>query len=848
MKKERSSRPVPPGLPAAGIASFESLSELALDLRSAWNHATNPIWRQLDPALWELTQNPWAVLQTVSHDKLKKMLADPAFCRQVEDQLQCQRERAETPGWFQQKHPQSPLKCVAYFSMEYMLSEALPIYSGGLGNVAGDQLKAAGDLGVPVVGVGLLYQQGYFRQVIDQDGAQQALYPYNDPGQLPITPLRQPNGEWLRLEIALPGYSVWLRAWQAQVGRVKLYLLDSNDTANFPAYRGITSELYGGGPELRLKQELMLGIGGWRLLAALGLKPDVCHLNEGHAAFAVLERAYGFMQESGQPFAVALAATRAGNLFTTHTAVTAGFDRFSPALIEQYLGRYARERLNLSLHDLLALGRQNPDDAAENFNMAYLALRGCGAANGVSQLHGEVSRQLFAPLFPNWPVAEVPVGYVTNGVHMPTWDSAEADDFWTKACGEDRWLGTTEKLGPAMRKVSDESLWQFRLATRKSLVEYARERLARYFAVAGASPELVEQAKHRFDPNVLTLGFARRFATYKRPDLLLHDPARLVRLLANPERPVQLMIAGKAHPADLPGQALIQKWIRFIRQPEVRPHVMFLSDYDMHLTKRLVQGVDVWINTPRRPWEACGTSGMKVLVNGGVNLSELDGWWAEAYTPALGWALGDGQEHGNDPALDAVEANALYEKLEREIIPEFYTRNEKGIPMAWVARMRESMAQLTPQFCANRTVIEYTEKYYLPAATASQARAVNKGAVGKATLDWKQRLAQQWSTLRFGEVKVETKDGQHVFTIQVYLGNLDSEAAAVELYADGVNGGAPVRQEMKRDQSMTGAANGYFYSATVAATRPATDYTARILPRHNGTAVPLEAGQILWQR
>ena len=349
----------------------------------------------LIPTLWELTQNPWVVLQTVSRDQLERVLADPAFRKNVDDLLRAKRQAAETPAWFQQNHPQAPLTCVAYFSMEFMLSEALPIYSGGLGNVAGDQLKAASDLGVPVVGVGLLYQQGYFRQVIDKDGAQQALYPYNDPGQLPITPLRQPNGEWLRLEIALPGYSVWLRAWQVQVGRVKLYLLDSNDAANFPAHRGITSELYGGGPELRLKQELLLGIGGWRLLGALGIKPEVCHLNEGHAAFAVLERARSFMEETGQPFEVALAVTRAGNLFTTHTAVAAGFDRFAPALIEQYLGGYAEQKLGITLHDLLALGRQNPNDSSESFNMAYLAIRGSGAVNGVSRLHGKVSRHLF---------------------------------------------------------------------------------------------------------------------------------------------------------------------------------------------------------------------------------------------------------------------------------------------------------------------------------------------------------------------------------------------------------------------------------------------------------------------
>lgn len=830
------------------IEGFDSLAELALDMRSSWNHATDEVWRELDPELWEITHNPWVVLQTVSRDRIERVLADPIFRKNVDGLVQTRRQAVEAPAWFQQNHSQSALTCAAYFSMEFMLSEALPIYSGGLGNVAGDQLKAASDLGVPVVGVGLLYQQGYFRQVIDKGGTQQALFPYNDPGQLPITPLRQANGEWLRLEIALPGYSVWLRAWQVLVGRAKLYLLDSNDAANFPAYRGITSELYGGGPELRLKQELLLGIGGWRLLAALGIQPEVCHLNEGHAAFAILERARSFMQETGKSFAVALAVTRAGNLFTTHTAVDAGFDRFSPALIEQYLGGYATEKLGIPVHDLLGLGRQNPNDSSEPFNMAYLAIRGSGAVNGVSRLHGKVSRQLFAPLFPHWPQDDVPIGHVTNGVHMPTWDSAPADDLWTKTCGKERWLWTTDRMEQDMRCVSDGALWQFRIAASQSLVEYVRKRLSRQLAASGMSPEAIEGAKHLFDPNSLTLGFARRFATYKRPNLLLHNRARLLRLLTNPQRPVQLIIAGKAHPEDQAGQALIHEWINFIRQPETRLRIIFLSDYDTLLAERLVQGVDVWINTPRRPWEASGTSGMKVLVNGGLNLSELDGWWAEAYTPEVGWALGDGQEHGDDPAWDAVEADALYDLLEREVIPEFYTRNGDGVPPAWIKRMRESMARLTPHFSANRTVREYTEQRYLPAADAYRARAADKGAIGKQILNWQHALEQHWGALRFGDVKVETDDKQHVFEVQVYLDDLDPKALRVELYADGLNGDGPHRQEMSGVRELPGSVGGHVYHAAVPASRPSTDYTARVIPHYDGVAVPLEIDHILWQR
>ncbi len=845
-KPKRAGNPIYAFLPTE-VEGFEPLAELALDMRWSWNHSADEVWKQLDRALWDLTGNPWVVLQTVSRDRLERTLADPAFREKVDGLIKAKRQEAESPAWFQENYPRAPLTSVAYFSMEFMLSEALPIYSGGLGNVAGDQLKTASDLGVPVVGVGLLYQQGYFRQVIDKDGAQQALFPYNDPGQLPIMPLREPNGEWLRLEIKLPGYSVWLRAWQVQVGRVKLYLLDTNDAANFPAHRGITSELYGGGPELRLKQEMLLGIGGWRLLNALGIKPEVCHLNEGHAAFAVLERARTFIKETGQPFEVALAVTRAGNLFTTHTPVEAGFDRFAPALVEQYLGWYAQNRLGISLHDFLALGRLNADDSSEPFNMAYLAVRGSGAVNGVSRLHGQVSRRIFQPLFPRWSEDEVPIGHVTNGVHMPSWDSEESEALWIGACGTDPWLGALETVEEEMRGVSDSRLWECRASARESLVQYVRERLSRQLEASGAAPEKCEEANRVFDVDALTMGFARRFATYKRPNLLLHDPERLLRILTQRDRPVQLVIAGKAHPEDQAGQAMIREWTHFIRRPEARKHVVFLSDYDMLLTGELVRGVDLWINTPRRPWEASGTSGMKVLVNGGINLSELDGWWAEAYTPEVGWALGDGKEHGDDPAWDAAEAEALYTLFEREVVPLFYDRDRNGNPSGWIARMRESMARLTPRFSANRTVREYTEEYYLPAAGNYRRRAANKGTAGAELVSWRHTLQQNWSKLRFGEVKVESDEEKHTFEVQIYFGDLDPDAVHVELYANGTNGAAPVRQEMTRGQRLAGG-SGYVYSGQVQATRPASDYTPRVIPSRPGVAVPLEASQILWQR
>jgi len=827
-------------------AVSDALTDLALDLRWSFNHSADQLWEKLDPELWELTHNPWVLLQTASREKLQAVTADPNFQKLLADLHREKTEAEESKAWFQQSYPASALSAIAYFSMEFMLSEALPIYSGGLGNVAGDQLKAASNLGVPVIGISLLYQQGYFRQEIDAQGHQQALYPFNDPGQLPIRPVREPNGEWLRLNLPLPGFSLWIRAWEVKVGRAKLYLLDTNDPANPPAYRGIATELYGGGPELRVKQELVLGIGGWRLLRALGVQPEVCHLNEGHAAFAVLERARSYMEDNGKPFAVALTVTRAGNLFTTHTPVEAGFDRFAPSLLEPCLKKYAEERLSISFDELLALGRSNRQDSSEPFNMAYLAIRGSGAVNGVSKLHGEVSRRLFQPLFPRWPETEVPVTHVTNGVHMPTWDSAGADRLWESACGKDRWRGNLANMEKDVAAVSDADVWRLRTEDRKILVGYVRRLYGRQMASRGASPEDLAQAAQALDDKTLTLGFARRFATYKRPNLLLRDPDRFLSILVNPGRPVQIVLAGKAHPQDAEGQDMIRQWVEFARRPEVRSRVVFLSDYDALMAEHLVQGVDVWVNTPRRPWEASGTSGMKVLVNGGLNLSELDGWWAEAYSPEVGWAIGDGREHGDDPSWDAVDAESLYAVLERDVIPEFYARDEQGIPRGWVARMRKSMARLTPAFSANRAVRQYTEEHYVSAASAFLERAGNRGAAGAGVFAWQAALAKHWPALRFGPATFEQQGERYLFQVQVCLGDIDPDAVGVELYAEGQNGGDPAIHDMSRGERQAEYSNAVSYSASVAAVRPVADYTPRLVPRHDGAFVPLEAPFILW--
>jgi starch phosphorylase len=829
-------------------SKYDDLVEIALNLRCSRDHQSDKLWESLDPDQWEATQNPLLIMQTVSQEKIDALLSNPDFQTILSKASEKEQAQAPSGEWFHKKFPDSPLKTAAYFSMEYMLNEIVPIYSGGLGNVAGDQLKAADDLGVPVVGVGLLYAQGYFRQEIDAEGNQIALYPINNPGLLPIKPLRMPNGRWLRFQIDLPGSKLWLQTWEVKIGNTKLYLLDTNDPANLASHRCITSELYGGGAELRLKQEMVLGIGGWRLLRAIGIAPEVCHLNEGHAAFAVLERARCYMEDHDVDFLTAMATTRAGNIFTTHTAVEAGFDRFAPSLIRTYLTEDAQLELGVSIDSILALGRENGANAEEAFNMAFLAVRGSGAVNGVSELHGVVSRKIFQSLFPRWPEPEVPIGYITNGVHMPTWLSEKAADLWDDVCGAECWSNKSVICDKDIRKLPDSQIWKLRTEARMQMIDRTRKRYARQVAEAGANTRDIAAAFRIFDANVLTLGFARRFATYKRPNLLLYDPARLERILSNRDRPVQLILAGKAHPQDKAGQGMIKQWIEFIKRPGVRGRVVFLSDYDMLLTKHLAPGIDLWINTPRRPWEASGTSGMKVLANGGLNLSELDGWWAEAYSEDVGWAIGDRQEHGDDPGVDAAEANALYDLLENEVVPEFYERDSSGVPTKWTARIRESMARLAPLYSAGRSVAQYTENYYVPAAAAYLERAAEDGKLGFKILTWHERITSRWPRVRFGSVSTERIEQDQQVSVHVYLGELSPDDVKVELYTDVADKHDSPYVEMTRSQELIGSDGGYLYTARMPGYRPDEFYTPRLVPYFKGAHVPLESSLILWQK
>ena len=832
--------------PRALPEPLKGLATLALDLRWSWNHGADALWHQVAPKLWEATANPWLILEAVSDQRLQTLAKDAGFLEKLQQQLDAREAHFSEKSWFSESIDGALEGYIAYFSMEFGICESLPIYSGGLGVLAGDYLKTACDLDVPVIGVGLLYQQGYFRQALSASGEQIEFYPYNDPTMLPVVPLRDDQGEWVHISIELPGRSLHLRSWRAQVGRRSLLLLDSNDPLNDPGDRGITSELYGGGQERRLQQEMVLGIGGWRLLETLAIHCPVCHLNEGHAAFAILERARYHMQDSGCSFGEALRATRAGNLFTTHTPVAAGFDRFSPQLVRQYFQPMARE-LGIDMDTLLALGRSNSAAPGESFNMAYLALHGVGASNAVSHLHGEVSRRIFSPLFPRWPEAEVPVGYVTNGIHVPSWDSPKSDSLWTEACGKSRWRGTLESVETDLRQLPDAVLWRFRSEGRQRLVNYLRHRLVHQYRGRGTEESRTREYAEALEPDALTLGFARRFAEYKRPNLLLHDQQRLVRLLTNRDRPVQLVISGKAHPQDRIGKQMLHQWQQFLEQNGLWRQVVFVEDYDLQVAAQLTQGVDVWINTPRRPWEASGTSGMKVLVNGGLNLSELDGWWAEAYMPALGWALGDGREHDDSAAWDIAETEQLYRLLEDEVVPCFYQRDEDGIPQGWVSRMRESMACLTTRFSSNRMLREYTENYYVPLARAWQQRNSDPAIAGELEA-WHKRLQEHWSRIHFGNVITQKAHDSRQIEVQVYLDDIPPQAVSVELYADARNGGEPLRVRLECGTALEGTANAWLYSGRIANGRPVSDYTPRIIPAHPLATVPLEANMILWYR
>ncbi len=847
---------------------LERLRDLAHNLWWTWNHEAIGLFRRLDRDLWETSgHNPVLMLGTIRQERLEQVAEDDGFlahCDRVHREFD--RYLKSKGTWYHKTYgkaaegqaPGVSEHRIAYFSAEFGLTESLGIYAGGLGILAGDHLKSATDLGLPLIAVGLLYQQGYFRQYLNPDGWQQELYPDNDFYNLPLTLERQLSGTPLVIEVEYPGRIVKAQVWRVHVGRVPLYLLDTNIEANLSQDRDITDQLYGGDAEMRICQEILLGIGGIRALEALGLRPSVCHMNEGHSAFLALERIRLLMMENNLSFAEAREAAAAGHVFTTHTPVPAGIDWFSPDLVDRYFSQYY-PKLGISREQFLGLGRKNPSDANGYFCMAILAMRLANRTNGVSQLHARVSREMWQDVWPQVPTQEIPIIGITNGIHPRSWISHDMADLYDRYLGP-RWIERPADLSIWQRvlRIPDEELWRTHERRRERLVAFARRRLRTQLEQRGSRPPEIRQAEEVLDPEALTIGFARRFATYKRATLLFHDVERLSRIVGDRDRPVQIIFAGKAHPRDNPGKELIRQIIHHARRADFRNRIVFIEDYDMVVARYLLQGVDIWLNTPRRPHEASGTSGMKAAANGALNLSVLDGWWDEAYTAETGWAIGAGEEYGDDQVdyQDQVEANALYDLLEKEIIPLFYERGRDGLPRGWIAKMKAAMRDHAGVFNTNRMVREYTEACYLPSAERSERLNENDLERAKVLAAWKARVRQEWDKIRIERVTAESAESQELkvgdqlrVEAVVNLGALKPTDVGVELYYGLLDAeGLIVDGQALPTLIAQSKGNGtyVFAGAITCRTSGRHGYALRIVPHHEDLGTALEMGLILW--
>ncbi len=824
---------------------LQALDDLAMNLRWSWDRRTQELFRQVDPEAWEANgHDPKGLLSTASLERLDMLAADARFRAELgEVHADLQRYMAE-PRWFHQR-PENNVRSVAYFSPEFGLSEALPQYSGGLGALAGDHLKAASDLGVPLTAVGLLYRQGYFRQALNADGWQTERYPTLDPQVLPVRLL-----EGAAVTVDLAGAPLVAQIWQVDVGRVRLLLLDADVADNDPEGRRVTDRLYGGGGEHRLRQEIVLGIGGVRALDAVGLDSQIFHTNEGHAGFLGLERIRRLVVEDGLRLPEAVEAVRSGTVFTTHTPVAAGIDRFPRDLMERYFKPWADE-CDVDFDDLMALGHVPGEPADAPFNMAVMGLRLAAASNGVSKLHGEVSRAMYKPLWPDLAVDEVPIGSVTNGVHGRSWVSSEMDDVFSRHVSP-AWPQADEAAWAGLVHSPDDELWQARNRGRAQLVARVRRRLRSSALALGASPSDAAWCDTVLDPDVLTVGFARRFAVYKRATLLLTQPERLEALLLSPDRPVQLVFAGKAHPADDLGKEMIRQVVEFSRRPKVGHRMVFVADYDIALARTLYQGCDVWLNNPRRPLEACGTSGEKAALNGALNCSILDGWWAEMFDGENGWAVSSAETSEDLARRDSFEADSLFDVLERQVVPLFYAR-EEGVPRPWLQRVRSSLVSLGPRVVADRMVRDYVEQYYEPMGRRADALRASHHAPAKGLSAWKQRVRSGWHEVAIhsldGEVSPVDLGAERVVDVVVHVGPLSTDDIAVELLhgpldADGELG--PSRQRMELVGPERGR-NQFRYRAQFTCTRAGRyGYTVRVVPDHPDLVDPAEMGCVAW--
>jgi glycogen phosphorylase len=697
-------------------APLISLERLAWNYWWSWTADGESIFRDLDPEIWEeCERNPRQLLARTSEYRLAEAATDPVYLervRRIDESFQSY--MASSPHWQHEAATITPEHPVAYFCAEFGVHTSLPLYSGGLGILAGDHLKSASDLGLPLVAVGLLYRYGYFRQRLRNDGWQEEHYGESFPNDLPIHLVRNADDSSLRIEVLIRDRNVLARVWRADVGRVPLYLLDANIPENAETDRWVTGHLYGGDRETRIVQEMLLGIGGVRLLRKLGVSPHVFHLNEGHSAFLTLELAREVVQTERQPLSVAVEKVKPQCVFTTHTPVAAGNDEFDPPLVTRAFGAAYLKELGLTEEEFLALGRVDPTNRTERFGLTPLAIRMCRSTNGVSRKHGEVSRALWQKLWPAQKIEDIPITHITNGVHAPTWISLLLRDLLEKHVGQD-WetkLRSESVWSEAIAKIPDEELWAAHLRLKERLVAFIRHRSAQSRTTAGERADYIEAANTMFDPAALTIGFARRVAGYKRWNLLLTDPQRLLRLINNEERPVQFVFAGKAHPQDEGSKLVLQQLARWKYDPAVRQRAVFLEDYDQEIARQLVQSVDVWLNVPRRPQEASGTSGEKVAINGGLNLSILDGWWLEGYDGTNGFAIGNGANDVPVAEMDALDAESLYRTLELEVVPLFYHRENDGLPHNWIAMMKRAIQTLAPKYNSDRMVEEYARKIY----------------------------------------------------------------------------------------------------------------------------------------
>jgi starch phosphorylase len=775
---------VVPNLPR----QMEALKRLAYNLCFSWKGEIRDMFQRLDPRLWvECRHNPVLMLGLLSQERLEELSHDQGFLAQL-DRLSESFDRYLSQPRIQAVDycPEVPFQ-VSYFSAEFGLAECVAIYSGGLGILAGDHLKSASDLNVPLVGVGLLYQEGYFSQYLSAEGWQMETYPVNDFSNMPVKLVRDAEGQPLSVSVDFKGQPIKILIWCIDVGRVPLYMLDTNVEPNPPEFRLTTGQLYGGNREMRLRQEIVLGIGGVRALKALGIVPTVIHMNEGHSAFSALERINILRKEKGLSFDAAREIVLSSTVFTTHTPVPAGNDVFDPNLVQAYFEQYSKD-LGINFKVLLGYGRLDPYNDAEPFGMSTLALRLSAHANGVSKLHGKISRTMWQQIWRHHPVEDVPIEHITNGIHVPTWISRDMALLFDRYLGPD-WAEDpdNERVWEQVVQIPSTELWRTHERRREHLVGFTRQRLALQLRNQGASEAEIQAAREVLTPEALTIGFARRFATYKRATLIFRDPDRLDRIINNPKYPVQIIIAGKAHPQDESGKEYIKTIIHLVRQERFRRRIAFLEDYNFHVAHHLVTGSDIWLNTPRRPQEACGTSGMKALANGSLNLSVLDGWWDEGYQSDFGWAIGHGEEYNDHEAQDSIESRDLYNLLEEEVVPLFYQRGNDGIPRSWVAKMRAGLQHLAPIFNSHRMVQEYVNRYYLPCSRRFNDLCRDEFTESKRLAEWRHKLMTSWHEVSVVEVVsangMEMAVGKKLEVVaRVKLGSLSPEDVTVEAY------------------------------------------------------------------